>query len=382
MKRFELVIEWETLDEFRFGYSYTKDEILSRGYISPRGFKDIANAFGHNLRVDFFRYIYPCYSRTKTAFMYKLEKYEKLVCKGKSYAKLSFIAISIGATIGHLALPTLEPVTYNKVAVVPVKKVEVPAKKKGKTPKKKKAVASTDASLQFVKNKLAYYTTKIKFNPNVKLLYAGKYREELTEPTTNPILQKFDSYADGVLYFYYLCKYHNMTQPNKVNIRAYMAQVGIEMGLRPIKRGWVSTLGTYGNNPHGGKTFEKGATNFILSKDDEYRKGKKVHSKFKIFSNFEEALQDYADMIAAPRYRGGELVEYQREVLIKGIYQKRVTILKNDISPYLNSANWKEFLHGLRVSGYCTAPAGQYERQCGVTYAEQSKILISHGISE
>ena len=388
MKRIELVIEWGKVEEFRLGFAYTKDEILAHEYISPRGVGEILKEMKYTLLKDYFKYVEPCFNRTKAVCLYKLEKCEKMIVKGKHLAKVSFVAISLGASIGGILLPNGLINVYEKTSTVTIDStLSVPplvgASTKAKLPKKGKAVVRTKAmTLIEIRNKLALYETKLKFNPNVKKLYVGKYKEELTEPSKNPILQKFDSYEDGVLYFYYLAKYHNLTQPNKVNVRAYMAQVGIEMGLRPIKRGGVSVLGTYANNPHGGKTFEKGATNFIWSKDDEYRKGKKVHSKFKVFSSFGEALQDYAELIQADRYRGKCDVEYIREVVEKGKYVTKITVLKNDISPYLASAHWYKFIHGLRLSGYCTVPENQYERQCSITYAEQSKVLKKHGITE
>lgn len=393
MKKIRVEIEWENFKILAAKVDLFEDDILKKQYVCPKFFslKEIFSAISVNTKIDFLRYVSPALNRINTAISYKLESYEVRVKQGKRVVMAVFAVLVINAAVNPpdflVGNSACVPAKKEVASIAPVKKAVIPVKKASKNLvgtsnfkiKPTTTVSSKDTilTLQAIEQKVNKYAATITLNTFDAAKWNGKKVTDLPSPLLNK-LNKFSTYENAVLYFYWLGKFYNRMNPTKtINVRGWMAQIGIEAGLRPANGGMLSGLATYVNNPHGGKTFEKNAPH-IKAKDDEYVQGKLVHSRFKIFPSYYDAIKDYADVIHAARYMGKEQIDYVRKA--NGV--TKVTILYNSIAPYKNSKLWYKYIHGLRVSGYCTADEGVYESQCSVTYLEQGRVLKKHGIYE
>ncbi len=354
-KKIEIIIEFEDLlKNFQIGASYSKNDLVKYEYVSPRGFENIWESVKHNFKTDLTRLKTYC----KSEYNYIYNGFREFYVNGKKLFIASFVAASsVILTAGTLAFnneylvgkPNHFEGLGKKLTVI----TKLTSKKAFKVnhkvikpkPKADTLIASTDvlvgeSTAKISTPKLNKLKTKavvgkqekhkpgdvvellprvpirsvekiksikveVVFNPsNLIELYNGQKREELLSPKENNI-KKFNSYDDGVLYFYKMLVQHNLTSDKPVNVIGVLSQIAIEAGLRKSSGGFMSTLSTYSNNPLGVKTWDKSEPQ-ILAKDDDYKNGKLVHAGFIMFPNFKAAIEHYADFVYKKRYTHGD----------------------------------------------------------------------------
>lgn len=366
---------------YTIGQTYKFENI--QPFIEPKRLSEVWDSIRHNVSADI--------QRVKNFLRYKVQSITESLIDGKRVYVVTFLVI-LGLSFHNLFptrkvaanLPVAPTVLIDTcqqaVSDVCGKPVSTKEKKKVGRPKVKSKVTSktkvaTSLFASVLRDSLPVLeASTVLFKPDYTQ-YANKHKEELPSPIGNSIYKKFSSYEDAVIYLFYLGKLHNEDNPNKkINVLSMMFQSGIEMGLRPSSKGWVSKISTFGNNHLGLKTFNE-SDEFMYAKDDDRnKKGVLIESKFKIFPNFGEAIKYYAKLVSKPRYTGKE----SAELVYKVNGKTGVTICYPNVTPYIADQYWLQYVKELKDGGYCTS--NKYINQVKVTASEMLPILKKHGL--
>lgn len=334
---FTFTLKYEGLKYFKINSSYTIDDIYKWEYESPNSIKEVCVEFGKMVSYDLKRLAN--FGKSTINLVYKGFKEETDRLGKKVMIGYFLLSSSIPLTSFLIAKnktpfvnQPLEANVINGKSVTVVKStVKSTVKKGSKTPIK------VNLKKEIITQKVINQNTVTLYNPD-PFQFHMKTSESLPNPTKNGI-KKYASYDIAILYHYVLATDYNKRNPHKkINVLGYLGQISFESGLRPKSNGYTSPLNTYANNPLGIKSIVK-SDKIILAKDDDYVNGIKVHSGFKIFSNFAEATEHYADFVNRPRYTGKI----------------------GDIRDYLDNRDYAKYLSELKKGGYATHPTYAYE---------------------